>query len=70
MELRETLRMDKSHFSVVSLDEPSDERSYWLEKTPHQRLEALELLRQVMYGYNPATTRLQRILTVIERSSS
>jgi hypothetical protein len=70
MELRETLRMDKSHFSVVNLDEPSDEPSYWLEKTSHQRLEALELLRQVMYGYHPATARLQRVLAIVERSSS
>lgn len=28
------------------------------------RLEALELMRQINYGYNPITDRLQRILEV------
>jgi hypothetical protein len=68
MELREALRMDKRHFSVISLSDASDDLAYWLHKTPYERLEALELMRQVMYGYNSSTTRLQRILTVAERA--
>jgi hypothetical protein len=32
-----------------------------------ERLEALEQMRQILYGYDPATTRLQRVLTVAER---
>ena len=47
-------------------EEPSD-LAYWLSKTPQERLEALELLRQTMYGYDPATARLQRVLDVTER---
>lgn len=46
--------------------EPSD-LEYWLSKTPQERLEALELLRQTMYGYDPATARLQRVLDFTER---
>jgi hypothetical protein len=46
-------------------DRPND-RQYWLSKTPEERFEALELLRQIAYGYDPATARLQRVLEVIE----
>lgn len=28
----------------------------------------LEMMRQIVYGYNPATQRLQRIFAVIERT--
>ncbi len=62
-------KMDKSVFSVVSLEEAdSDEMEYWLSKTPYDRLDALETLRQIFYGYNPTTTRLQRVLEITERA--
>jgi hypothetical protein len=62
----ETARLDRSAFDAVSLDGDSDELEYWLSKTPGQRMEALELVRQIVYGYDPATTRLQRVLEVAE----
>ena len=56
----ETFRLDRTAFSVVPLgDEPSD-RQYWWNQTPLQRLEALEFVRQVAFGYDPFTARLQR----------
>jgi hypothetical protein len=58
-------KIDKTAFSVGSLLDPSDEEAYWLSKTPQQRLAALELMRQIVYGYDPATTRLQRVLEVV-----
>jgi hypothetical protein len=33
-------------------------------------MEALELMRQINYGYNPATDRLQRVLEIAELTSS
>jgi hypothetical protein len=48
----------------------ADERAFWLSKTPLERLEALELLRQTFYGYDPATARVQRILRVLELERS
>ena len=48
----------------------ADEREFWLSKTPLERLEATDLMRQINYGYNPHTDRVQRILTVIERMES
>ena len=61
-------KLDRSAFSARELYEPDDEKSYWLQKTPQERLEALEQMRQILYGYDPATTRLQRVLTVTQRS--
>ena len=61
-----SVRMDKTAFSVVSLsDEPGD-KEFWLSKTPLERLEAMELLRQMNYGYDPVTARLQRVLTIAQ----
>jgi len=58
--------MDKSAFSVVSLDDESDEKAYWQNKTPQERLAALELLRQIMYGYDPVTARVERVIEFVD----
>jgi hypothetical protein len=67
MSLFDEFRLDRSAVSVGRLDEPSDEKAYWLSKTPSERLIALEYLRQVAYGYDPATCRLQRVLEIAQR---
>lgn len=59
-----TAKMDKTVFQVADLEQESDERAYWKQQSPADRLLALELLRQAMYGYDPLTERLQRVLTV------
>ena len=61
------MKMDKTQFSIASLDDESDEIEYWQTQTPQARMEALEMLRQVVYGYNPDTERLQRFITVLEQ---
>jgi hypothetical protein len=55
-------------FKVTSLFDPSDEKEYWLSKTPEERLEAVELMRQIIYGYDPSATRLQRVFEITQRS--
>ena len=70
MKAIDTLKMDKGVLSIISLSEESDEREYWHSKTPHERLEAVELMRQINYGYDPTTTRLQRVLEVTQLTSS
>jgi hypothetical protein len=62
----EAARLDRSAFQIASLDDESDERAYWRAKSPAERMEALELMRQIVYGYDPATTRLQRVLEIAE----
>ena len=63
------VRIDKSAFEVVLSFDQSDEMSYWLSRTPEERLQDVELLRRMNYG-PAATARLQRILEVVEQSSS
>ena len=70
MNTADSLKVDRTAFSVASLSEETDEKEYWLSKTPYERLEALEWMRQVIYGYNPSTTRLQRVLTITQFPSS
>jgi hypothetical protein len=60
------IKLDKTAFSVVSLFDESDEQAYWQAKTPHERLQAMELIRQTLYGYQPAAARLQRFFEVAE----
>ena len=62
-------KMDKTAFSVTTLFEKSGDKEYWLSKTPQERLEALELMRQINYGYDPTTARLQRVLEIVELKS-
>lgn len=65
----EKFTVDRKAFSVVSLKEQEkEERTYWWDKTPQERLEALETTRQIIYGYNPAAERLQRVFEVVKRS--
>jgi hypothetical protein len=66
MSLLDEYRLDRTKLSVGLLNEPSDEKAFWLSKTPAERLRALEYLRQVAYGYDLATARLQRVLEIAE----
>jgi hypothetical protein len=62
-------KVPRDAFTVTSAFEQSDEKSYWLSRTPYERLEAVELMRQIIYGYDPSAIRLQRVLEVTQRSS-
>jgi len=44
-----------------------DDLSYWLSKSPEERIAAVEYLRRQYYG---STARLQRIARVVERKKS
>jgi len=39
-----------------------EDRLYWHSKTPAERLAAAEQLRQVAYGYDAATARIQAVI--------
>jgi hypothetical protein len=65
----DSVRMDKTVFSVFSSFEEADaaDKEYWRTQSPQARLEALELMRQVAYGYDPLTARIERVLEVVKR---
>ena len=62
--------LDRSVVSVASSFEEADrlDREYWWSRTPLERMQALELVRQVAYGYGPGKPlpRFQRVLEVDE----
>jgi hypothetical protein len=69
MEETQFPRIDRSALSVVSSFEEADkqDKEYWLSRTPHERLQYMELLRRINYG-SVAATRLQRVLEIAERA--
>ena len=65
------IRLDKTALEIVSSFEEAEakDREYWLAKTPVERLAACELLRQMTYGYDPATARLPRSFEILDRGA-
>jgi len=63
----EFAHVDRTHMWVGKLSDPDPAIAYWHSKTPQERLRAAEFLRQVAYGYEPATARVQRVLAVTQR---
>jgi hypothetical protein len=61
-------RLDKSKLLVSSLYETEEEKSFWLSKGAQARLEAVELNRRMVYGYDRVTSRLHRFLETSELS--
>ncbi|MBL8230672.1 MAG: hypothetical protein JNL98_19425 [Bryobacterales bacterium] len=64
MSLIDEVRMDRTKLEVSRTGLPSGDVAYWLTRPMEERLAALELTRQVFNGYDPATTRFQRVLEV------
>ena len=60
--------MNKSVFSVASgiSNVGSDRTGYWRKKSPAERLAAIEELRELNYGHDSTTARLQRVLEITE----
>jgi hypothetical protein len=61
-------KLDKTRVVISSLDETTDEISYWAAKTPMERMAAIETMRQIIYGYDQSATRLQRVFTITQRT--
>ena len=62
--LIDTWRMDRAVWSVETLANQGRDREYWMTRDPAERLAAIELARQIHYGYDPSTARLQRVYSI------
>jgi len=60
--------VNRNRLVVSSLGDPSDEKAHRLSRSPAERWRAVELIRQVLSGYDPATAGLRRVLAVVERA--
>lgn len=56
--------LDRNVLSIASLDDESDEKAYWLTRTPQERIHHMEYLRQLNYG-DRARGPMQRVLEVV-----
>ncbi|MBU1262376.1 hypothetical protein KKG61_02580 [bacterium] len=59
-------RLDKKVLSVGTLKDIDDEKAFWLSKNIQERLAAIELNREMVYGQDRVTSRLQRFLEISE----
>ncbi len=66
----ELFKIDRKAISFSTLANDENDLSYWLSKTAVERLQAVELLRILMFGYDPATERLQRVFETAEFKTS
>ena len=57
------MRLNKTKISVLNSFDNSEEKEYWLSRTPQERLLHIEKLRRICYG-EEATKRMDK--TVIE----
>ena len=64
MDTFKKLRIDKTRFAVSDLHSEQDD---WAGKSAEERLEGLEILRRMWNNYDPATARLSRFYSIIER---
>jgi hypothetical protein len=62
----EPYRLDKAAFSLRAFDEPDATWEYWCARTPEERLEHMEFLRQLNYDYDPIADRLPRVVELLE----
>jgi hypothetical protein len=69
--MNNSYRLDKTAFSIIDFrdQDPLENTRYWLTKTPQERWDAIEYLRQVAYGYDPTRTRLQRVFEITQREN-
>lgn len=65
--MEETIRRDV--FEVIDLHK-GDDSNYWLDRSPIERVEAIEFMRKVMYGHDRVSARLQRVLTIAEHKEN
>ena len=57
--------MDKRTLKVTSIHD-DDGHNYWAKKPYLERIEALEELRRIIFGYDASTERLQRTFTITQ----
>ena len=58
--------LDRTAFSVVTMERADEDGLYWASKTFEERMTAIEYLRRMAYG-DAATGRLQRVFEVVQR---
>ncbi|MCX5660928.1 MAG: hypothetical protein NTW19_14580 [Planctomycetota bacterium] len=64
--LLSSYRIDRNVMVVASLHEEPRDRAYWMAQPPEARWRAIELMRQVNYGIDATSGRLQRVFEIAQ----
>ena len=60
--------VERTAFQVTTHAEAErEDRVFWFSRTPVERLQHVEMLRELNYGPEVINQRLQRVLAVLER---
>ena len=59
------MSMIKKIVKILNLKEKGNDLSYWLSKSPKERIETVEILRK---QYNGNAKRLQRVIKIIQQT--
>lgn len=62
-------RVDRTRLDRAPLAAQGQDSAHWQAQSPRKRLEALELLRQINYDYDPDTARLSRVHRPVKRAA-
>ncbi len=60
------MRLDKTKISVSNSFDNTEEKEYWLSRTPQERLAHMERLRRICYG-KKATGRMDKTVFEVTR---
>ena len=67
MKRDDSMKLNRKAISTGRLTDASDEKAYWLSKSPSERVMAIETMRRIIYGNNPSSKRFQRVLEITQR---
>ena len=56
-------KIQRNFFEVTKLRK-ADDRGWWRDQSPIDRIETIEFMRKAMFGHDRVSERLQRILTI------
>lgn len=61
-------KINRNVFEVVDLREAND-KTYWLNRSFPERIEAIEFMRKAMFGHDRVSAKLQRVLEIVDLKS-
>ena len=61
--------LDRTHIETGSFEDFDDTFSdieFWMSRSPIERMQGIEFLRQSCFNYDPVSERLQRVFDIVE----
>ena len=66
LQVMDSNKIDRSAFSIGSLHDGEDEKEYWKSKSPQERMQAIEIMREIIYGHDASAKRLSGFFEITE----